>query len=182
MFRILRIRILYPWLKPALFLSTDSCNEYQEQTECIESNYNCSYCFDLSFDGFRCDTPDRLVENGCENLCSPNFEVSPDDESTRCVIVITPGTKRNVTVTFKLHDHPLDFYYLMDVSGSMDDDKANLLALSTRLVGTLANLTDDLRLGYGSFVDKPKRPFGNPRFEWALFQDHCFGLQKVLII
>lgn len=72
-----------------------------------------------------------------------------------------PNSKRNVTLTFSIEGHPLDLYYLMDYSGSMSDDKDNVILLSSGIVETIKSLTPDFRIGFGSFIDKPRVPFGN---------------------
>jgi protocadherin alpha len=48
----------------------------------------------------------------------------------------------------------------MDFSGSMKGDKTNLVTLASELMTTMRNITEDYRLGLGSFVDKPVAPFG----------------------
>ena len=56
-------------------------------------------------------------------------------------------------------DYPVDLYYLMDLSQSMEDDKAKLSALGDLLAETMQNLTSNFRLGFGSFVDKTVMPY-----------------------
>lgn len=56
-------------------------------------------------------------------------------------------------------NYPLDMYYLMDVTISMRDDKATLVSVGKDLAETLQKLTENYRLGFGSFVDKPSMPF-----------------------
>ncbi len=56
-------------------------------------------------------------------------------------------------------DYPVDLYYLMDLSKSMEDDKAKLSALGDRLSATMQNLTSNFKLGFGSFVDKVVMPY-----------------------
>jgi protocadherin alpha len=73
---------------------------------------------------------------------------------------LLPGMTRNITVSFSLLAHPIDLYYLMDFSGSMKGDKTNLVTLASELMTTMRNITEDYRLGLGSFVDKPVAPFG----------------------
>jgi hypothetical protein len=48
----------------------------------------------------------------------------------------------------------------MDFSGSMSDDKKNLVILAGELKNSIGNITEDYELGLGSFVDKPIAPFG----------------------
>jgi protocadherin alpha len=49
----------------------------------------------------------------------------------------------------------------MDTTGSMADDKDNLIALSSSFLATLLNLTNDFHIGFGTFKDKPVFP-SNP--------------------
>ena len=56
-------------------------------------------------------------------------------------------------------DYPVDLYYLMDLSKSMEDDKEKLSALGDLLAETMQNLTSNFRLGFGSFVDKTVMPY-----------------------
>ena len=56
-------------------------------------------------------------------------------------------------------DYPVDLYYLMDLSKSMEDDKAKLSALGDHLAATMRNITSNFRLGFGSFVDKVVMPY-----------------------
>ena len=56
-------------------------------------------------------------------------------------------------------DYPVDLYYLMDLSKSMEDDKEKLSVLGDRLADAMKSLTSDFRLGFGIFVDKVVLPY-----------------------
>ncbi|GBP10841.1 Integrin beta-PS [Eumeta japonica] len=56
-------------------------------------------------------------------------------------------------------DYPVDLYYLMDLSASMENDKDNLILLGDLLSETMRNITSNFRLGFGSFVDKLVMPY-----------------------
>lgn len=56
-------------------------------------------------------------------------------------------------------DYPVDLYYLMDLSKSMEDDKVKLSNLGDILSDTMRNITSNFRLGFGSFVDKVLMPY-----------------------
>lgn len=58
-------------------------------------------------------------------------------------------------------DYPLDLYYLMDLSQSMKDDKAKLSTLGNELAKRMKVKSNNLRMGFGSFVDKRTMPFVN---------------------
>lgn len=55
--------------------------------------------------------------------------------------------------------YPVDLYYLMDLSKSMNDDKDKLSSLGNLLAETMKNMTSNFRLGFGSFVDKVVMPY-----------------------
>lgn len=56
-------------------------------------------------------------------------------------------------------DYPVDIYYLMDLSASMIDDLKKIKDLGSSLSREMANLTSKLRIGFGSFVEKPVLPY-----------------------
>jgi len=58
-------------------------------------------------------------------------------------------------------DYPVDLYYLMDLSKSMEDDKKKLSDLGQLLVESMSKITSNFRLGFGSFVDKVVMPYVN---------------------
>lgn len=67
-------------------------------------------------------------------------------------------------------DYPVDLYYLMDLSKSMEDDKEKLSALGDKLSETMKGITSNFRLGFGSFVDKVLMPYVStiPK-KWVMF-------------
>ena len=56
-------------------------------------------------------------------------------------------------------DYPVDLYYLMDLSKSMEDDKDKLSELGELLAERMQSITSNFRLGFGSFVDKVVMPY-----------------------
>lgn len=73
-------------------------------------------------------------------------------------------------------NYPLDLYYLMDLTWSMRDDKQTLVGMGGSLTKSLQNLTENFRLGFGSFADKPIMPMIHPGSEenpCKLVQDEC---------
>lgn len=59
----------------------------------------------------------------------------------------------------RAEDYPVDLYYLMDLSKSMEDDKDKLSDLGDLLAESMQNITSNFRLGFGSFVDKIVMPY-----------------------
>lgn len=155
-----------PSINVCVFPSTYHCNvfachRYNNPTTCRDSPNNCSICCD-DFGGNtpRCGTYENLFQAGCRAFEQTQYDDDSGIERSDCV-VLAPGERRNITVTFTLKKHPLDLYYLMDTTGSMADDKVNLVALSSSFVATVSNLTDDFHIGFGTFKDKPMFP-SNP--------------------
>ncbi|KAA0199416.1 hypothetical protein HAZT_HAZT010531 [Hyalella azteca] len=67
---------------------------------------------------------------------------------------------QSLQVTFRqAEDYPVDLYYLMDLSKSMEDDKDSLSALGATLAEEMQKITRNFRLGFGSFVDKVVMPY-----------------------
>ncbi|EFA03618.2 integrin beta-PS [Tribolium castaneum] len=56
-------------------------------------------------------------------------------------------------------NYPVDLYYIMDLSASMEDHRDKLAKLGDKLARTMMNITNNFRLGFGSFVDKVDLPF-----------------------
>ncbi|XP_071541233.1 integrin beta-PS isoform X2 [Panulirus ornatus] len=66
----------------------------------------------------------------------------------------------SMQVTFRqAEDYPVDLYYLMDLSKSMEDDKESLSKLGTLLAEEMQKITKNFKLGFGSFVDKVVMPY-----------------------
>uniref|UniRef100_H2Y4F0 Integrin beta n=1 Tax=Ciona savignyi TaxID=51511 RepID=H2Y4F0_CIOSA len=77
-------------------------------------------------------------------------------------VKLRPGHTKTVNITFrKVVDYPLDLYYVMDLSNSMSDDLATLKGLGDSLAADISNVTKNVRLGFGTFVDKVVMPFAS---------------------
>ena len=59
----------------------------------------------------------------------------------------------------QVEDYPVDLYYLMDLSFSMNDDLFHLRSLGKQLAVAMNRTTSNLRMGFGAFVDKPLSPY-----------------------
>uniref|UniRef100_A0A8D1JQP3 Integrin beta n=1 Tax=Sus scrofa TaxID=9823 RepID=A0A8D1JQP3_PIG len=70
------------------------------------------------------------------------------------------GSEQTLQVQVRqTEDYPVDLYYLMDLSASMDDDLNTIKELGSLLSKEMSKLTSNFRLGFGSFVEKPISPF-----------------------
>ncbi|XP_014480334.1 PREDICTED: integrin beta-PS-like isoform X1 [Dinoponera quadriceps] len=69
------------------------------------------------------------------------------------------GEEQRVILKYKqAEDYPVDLYYLMDLSASMDPYREQLSKLGLQLAGAMQELTRNFRIGFGSFVDKVTLP------------------------
>nr|CAB3257355.1 integrin beta-1 [Phallusia mammillata] len=128
----------------------------------------------------RCDLPENLEFEGCPkgSIMNPtstqnatqNKEHSNVGEldvgkatQIRPQLIkskIRPGDPLTVRLSFKqAEDYPVDLYYLLDLSNSMENDLESLRALGQTLGESMQNITRDFRLGFGSFIDKTVMPF-----------------------
>ena len=56
-------------------------------------------------------------------------------------------------------DHPVDLYFVMDLSNSMKTYQENLVEASLAIAEKIKQTTTKFRMGFGSFSDKPTAPF-----------------------
>ena len=56
-------------------------------------------------------------------------------------------------------DHPVDLYFVMDLSNSMVHYQDNLVEASIAIADKIKKTTTKFRMGFGSFSDKPTAPF-----------------------
>lgn len=75
----------------------------------------------------------------------------------------------SVSVFFsQASDYPLDLYYILDQSNSMESYRLKLIELGRTLSETMRNISSNFRMGFGSFVDKTLTPFTNEAQEYCL--------------
>ncbi|VEL29043.1 unnamed protein product [Protopolystoma xenopodis] len=65
-----------------------------------------------------------------------------------------------------ISDYPVDLYFLIDLSYTMRDDLETVSALTNDIAHSMRQVTKQLRLGFGAFVDKPVFPFVVPTPEY----------------
>ncbi|XP_060638096.2 integrin beta-8 [Anolis sagrei] len=174
---ILGIARLLTALAPAWGQPTDNrCTTSHATTcaTCLALGPECGWCSQEDFmTGTRwkerCDKVLHLIKRGCRE----DFIESPKDDisisSNEVHVQVTPG---EVTVhlypgseaSFMLKVHPLekypvDLYYLVDVSASMHKNIEKLNSVGFDLSQKMKNISVDLRLGFGSYVDKTVSPY-----------------------
>ncbi|XP_066432051.1 integrin beta-6 [Eleutherodactylus coqui] len=153
--------------------------------DCLKLGPQCAWCSQKNFTdplevSARCDTPEGLLAKGCP---ANHIEFPVSKVETHRKNPLTEGAQKNsdhVTqitpqklvlklrpgnaVTFKVdvrqnEDYPVDLYYLMDLSASMNDDLITIRKLGSMLSNEMSNLTSNFHLGFGTFVEKPVSPY-----------------------
>ncbi|XP_035709280.1 integrin beta-PS isoform X2 [Folsomia candida] len=113
--------------------SGSSCQEFENQTSVLEMN-----------------------EDAQESAVRP-FHVH---------VKLRPGSRHKINVTMAYTDEenrPLDLYILMDLSCTMSTHKDRVAKLAKNLAENLRLLTSGLRMGFGSFIDKPVLPYAQEK-------------------
>ncbi|MCI4391893.1 hypothetical protein PGIGA_G00139580 [Pangasianodon gigas] len=142
--------------------------------ECLSRGPECAWCFQKSFlDGVhvskRCDSAAQLRLKGCGeefienpevkvevNMTLSSSQVTPRDIS----IQLRPGSEASFIVEVKqLELYPVDLYYLVDVSASMQENLDRLKTVGVNLSHRMKEHSSDFQVGFGSFVDKPVSPY-----------------------
>lgn len=183
-------------------------------SDCLLTGPHCAWCSQENFThlsgaGERCDTPENLLAKGCqlpfienpvsqvEILQNNPLSVGRQKNSSdivqiapqSLVLKLRPGGEQTLQVQVRqTEDYPVDLYYLMDLSASMDDDLNTIKELGSRLAKEMSKLTSNFRLGFGSFVEKPVSPFmkttpeeiTNPCSSIPYFCLPTFGFKHIL--
>ncbi|XP_046493057.1 integrin beta-nu [Neodiprion pinetum] len=159
-------------------------------TACLEASSRCAWCSDWEYTNTsigkpRCSTAKSLQDLGCPESAmqvavTEKIEFSQNEEFRDVTAGKIPVQLRPQKVQLKLRPHstqvlnlqfrpaknyPIDLYYLMDLTWSMKDDKDTLVSLGGKLATTLGTFTDNYRVGFGSYADKPLMPYVFPGHE-----------------
>ncbi|XP_076858565.1 integrin beta-2 [Brachyhypopomus gauderio] len=186
MHQALRLRIILLLSFGAYVFSEDQCMKASVTTcdDCIKSGPACAWCQDLTFikpgeqEAVRCDTEKVLQAKGCKGtkIISPTSTNKKDKDKPlskgqgqrdpiqikpqEITLELRPGHPFTFEFKFRRAEgYPIDLYYLMDLSYSMEDDLKNVKNLGIQLLNKLKSITGHARIGFGSFVDKTLLPF-----------------------
>ncbi|XP_061442806.1 integrin beta-8 isoform X2 [Rhineura floridana] len=143
-------------------------------TNCLAVGPECGWCTQEDFmtgtkQKERCDVVLHLMKRGCmaDFIESPkigvtkpvngaNIQVIPGEVS----VLLRPGSEASFMLKVQqLEKYPVDLYYLVDVSASMDKNIEKLNSVGSDLSQKMENISIDLRLGFGSYVDKTVSPY-----------------------
>ncbi|KAL0978387.1 hypothetical protein UPYG_G00169850 [Umbra pygmaea] len=161
--------------------SLQRCVPQPSCSECLRSP-GCAWCRNKDFlktgesSERRCDTAESLITRNCMEtyIINPTPKMYPRKNSDLSnvaynVVQLTPqnievklrvGVPQEFKVSFKRAEgYPIDLYYLMDLSFSMKDDLDTIKNLGQDILTTLKKFTENVRIGFGSFVDKDALPY-----------------------
>ncbi|XP_063601077.1 integrin beta-PS-like [Penaeus indicus] len=140
------------------------CSKAQDKTE----TRSCISREDPDFEQWKtwCDTevivPEFIYNVTEEKPLSSNGDVKNivQMKPQEVNLTLRIQTPYNITLTYShLNNYPADVYYMMDGSKSMADDKKMLSTLGKKLAEGMKQITSNLQLGFGIFIDKPVLPY-----------------------
>ncbi|ODM97905.1 Integrin beta-PS, partial [Orchesella cincta] len=121
-----------------------------EATRCFSNESLSQHCSSA-------ENPIGTKKESSESEENENIKIRPQSVSLQ----LRKGEKMNITMQYmNERNRPVDMYIVMDLSCTMKTHKDKVAKLAQSLQENLRNLTNDLRIGFGSFVDKPLAPFG----------------------
>ncbi|XP_047111714.1 integrin beta-PS-like [Schistocerca piceifrons] len=109
---------------------------------------------------------DDFIFNPQNKIVVTSGEVLSSFSPQRISAELRANQKHYINFTYEVQNLPLDLYVLMDLSGSMTDDKDKLSSLQQSLEEFMNNITSDYRIGFGAFVDKPTAPYIRTHEDW----------------
>ncbi|XP_008196758.2 integrin beta-nu isoform X1 [Tribolium castaneum] len=154
-----------------------ACEDQTDCSSCIREHPCCVFCYDEDFPAPRCFKKGKtttcnqqfLVNNTETKIASNTIEfrsVSDDVDSaiqlvpTEFNVTLRVGKPVNLTFRYKpAENYPLDLYYLMDLTKSMEGTLNKIKTLGQNLTILLETLTENHQIAFGSFIDKPEMPF-----------------------
>ncbi|KAL7377662.1 hypothetical protein ABVT39_002804 [Epinephelus coioides] len=169
--------------------------------QCLAVHPSCAWCSQEVYgqggsSASRCDLKQNLLDGGCSSAAvefpsstlkiqenkplSSKASGTADDvtqiKPQKLRMTLRPGDSKHFTVTVKqVEDYPVDLYYLMDLSYSMEDDLYRLQTLGSELAATMGRTTSNLRMGFGAFVDKTTSPYMYMHPPEAV-ENPCYGM------
>jgi len=153
---------------------TNPCHSQTTCGTCITASDACVWCAAEYYNEPRCDFLNNLSRNGCnettiqnpvnsvQTISDKELSSYPQLKPQKVTIRLRPHSTHTLKLQFKQAlDYPIDLYYLMDLSKSMEDDRDNLVKLGNDISNQMQKITTNFRLGFGSFVEKVVMPYVN---------------------
>ncbi|XP_063358668.1 integrin beta pat-3-like [Cydia amplana] len=162
--------------------------------QCIGESVDCAWCPAADHIGPRCQSNNTINPSWCsEKVDNPipnkpkeilrNDRITPDPTKVvqlapqELKISIRPGQTEKFTINYKpAKDYPLDVYYLMDASYTMRNTIQLLRKQGEQIYKRLNQFTNNVRLGAGTFIEKPALPFADPNIHYAYAFKHHLNL------
>ncbi|KAL5247448.1 hypothetical protein ACHWQZ_G019359 [Mnemiopsis leidyi] len=162
------------------FRGYDMCHRQLTCSACIAHDPRCSWCSDPGAKvATRCRTyVENITEEECTDITYPRSDtvaaqVEPvaefNDVVNGSIIQIKPqaftaSVRRGSSVKFSAtvvpaQNFPLDLYFVMDHSHSMKPTLDTLKSSVDAMSAKLKDLTNNHRIGFGTFVDKTTAPY-----------------------
>ncbi|XP_057211440.1 integrin beta-8 isoform X1 [Triplophysa rosa] len=137
--------------------------------DCLRLGPECAWCSQERFLSQRCGSVADLRLTGCQEEFMENPDVKVEVNATldssqvtprEITIHLRPGSDASFVVEVRqLERYPVDLYYLVDVSASMQENLDRLKTVGLALSHQMKEHSSDFRVGFGSFVDKPVSPY-----------------------
>ncbi|CAK1549666.1 unnamed protein product [Leptosia nina] len=156
-----------------------SCEKQMTCEDCIREPSDCIWCALDSYNATRCMSSLDLDSESdwcAGDRIQPKSDIDVGENQnfssdTGNVIQIRPQSLKlklrpGETVYFQFSyknakDYPVDLYFLMDASKSMEPIKEKTSNQSENIYRTMKNMTKNVLLGMGTFVDKNTLPYAN---------------------
>ncbi|XP_013181031.1 PREDICTED: integrin beta pat-3-like [Papilio xuthus] len=189
--------IIFLTLKFNIILSQSNCPNLVTCGACIAyADDSCVWCSSESHTGPRCKSKDLAKATWCsENVTEAilshtilrNDELNSGENGVKIqftpqtmTIKVRPGLPVDFNMAYRpAKDYPLDVYYVMDYSFTMRAYQNLLQEQGLEIYKELTLLTNNVRLGIGSFVDKPAYPFKSSDNEAYSFKNHLSLTQNM---
>ena len=97
------------------------------------------------------------------NLVNPTPNYTQTDNkafnASKVTVGVYPNKEAEVKFKVRLLDNPLDLYFLMDFTSSMNSTVDQLYDVSQELGEHIKGLSSEYQVGFGTYVDKCVPPF-----------------------
>lgn len=135
-----------------------------------------SFNFKVNVNGSRCRSIEENLDDWCVgNKIDPKSEIRSEGKNLpfnstegevvqikpqEITIALRPGDTKEFNFSIKPADnYPVDLYFLVDASKTMKDIQQKIVEETEKIYNTMTNLTKNVFLGTGSFIDKNALPF-----------------------
>ncbi|RVE54652.1 hypothetical protein evm_000773 [Chilo suppressalis] len=173
----LLILLALSWLFTSTSSIMDPCERWKTCSDCITDPTVCVWCASKNFNDNRCKSAKSYEPKWCpEPVQNPVNNVTVfydlDFNSTLGNVIqvkpqkfemrLRPGIPAEFNIFFKTAvDYPVDLYFILDASLTMETMRSMIVRQSDIIYYTMRNLTKNIHLGIGTFIDKNTVPYTN---------------------